>query len=299
MPGIKSKRWCFTLNNYTEDELQTLHTLVETNSSVSLVLFGLEIAPTTGTPHIQGYIEIKDRKGIRYVKSLISRRVNVRKADGTYEQNKAYCSKNNDFYEYGVPIPTRGARTDLTTVKELIEQGTPEKDIADQYFGIWARYHKSFQRYRALLNSSTRTSPTETTVYWGSTGTGKTRMVYAQCAGVPIFTPGDYEWFDGYENHEVVLFDDYRGEYPIQFLLKLLDRYPMNVKVKGSFVTWNPKRVFITSNITPREWYPNADNETWCALRRRLTNIIQVDKPLFDDIVIPTNDIDLSDFLAQ
>lgn len=45
--------WCFTLNNYTLKEYEALQ-----NQECRYLLMGKEIAPTTGTPHIQGYIQL-------------------------------------------------------------------------------------------------------------------------------------------------------------------------------------------------------------------------------------------------
>lgn len=79
-------------------------------------------------------------------------------------------------------------------------------------------------------------------------------------------------WFDGYEGQENVLFDDFHGGvFKLPYLLKLLDRYPMRVPVKGGFVQWKPRRIFITSNIDPDLWFSNANREHVAALNRRFT----------------------------
>lgn len=97
----------------------------------------------------------------------------------------------------------------------------------------------------------------------------------------PFWQPGDYKWFDGYVGQPIVIIDDYRGEYPLQLLLKLLDRYQMSVPVKGGFTEWLPKKVYITSNIHPNEWYPNADRFSIAAMFRRLHLIESVFDSLY------------------
>lgn len=123
--------------------------------------------------------------------------------------------------------------------------------------------------YRQLL-SKPRDFQTITHVYWGKTGTGKTRFVMNQVQDSQFWMPGDYQWFDGYTGQPIVIFDDYRGEYKLQLLLKLLDRYPMSVPVKGDFTNWCPRKIYITSNIHPRSWYPNEDSFSVSAMFRRL-----------------------------
>jgi len=53
----KSKSWCWTLNNYTEEEVKFIQESVNNPKlGIQFIIFGKEIAPTTGTPHLQGYL---------------------------------------------------------------------------------------------------------------------------------------------------------------------------------------------------------------------------------------------------
>lgn len=111
-------------------------------------------------------------------------------------------------------------------------------------------------------------------VYWGRTGSGKTSAVFQNATRLWIY-PGN-GWFDGYDGHPQVLFDDFSGsEFKLPYLLKLLDRYPMQVPVKGDFVSWAPEEIYITSNLDPRCWFPNAHPEHVEAMFRRFTNVIR------------------------
>ncbi len=58
----ESRRYIFTLNNYTEEDVKIL---MEEKVFFSYLLFGKEIAPTTGTPHLQGYFELPKKKIMR------------------------------------------------------------------------------------------------------------------------------------------------------------------------------------------------------------------------------------------
>lgn len=48
------KRFCFTLNNYNDDDLEKLKEYAQQWCQFAII--GKEIAPTTGTPHLQGYM---------------------------------------------------------------------------------------------------------------------------------------------------------------------------------------------------------------------------------------------------
>lgn len=55
-------------------------------------------------------------------------------------------------------------------------------------------------------------------------------------------------WFDGYLGESVAVFDDFRPWWcRFDYLLALLDRYPIRVPVKGGFVNWIPEIIIITT----------------------------------------------------
>ena len=60
----------FTLNNYTEDDIDRL---CDMDPDKALVVIGLEVAPTTGTPHLQGYFQFRDNRTVSAVSRLVPR----------------------------------------------------------------------------------------------------------------------------------------------------------------------------------------------------------------------------------
>lgn len=108
-------------------------------------------------------------------------------------------------------------------------------------------------------------------VYWGRTGTGKSRLAWER-AGTDAY-PKDprTKFWDGYQGQLHVVVDEFRGGIDISHLLRWLDRYPVIVEIKGSSVVLKATSVWITSNVNPEDWYPLLDNETKQALLRRLT----------------------------
>jgi len=98
-----SIHWCFTLNNWTNDELHAISSIVP-NKCKSCII-GNEKGENE-TPHLQGYIEFKTKSR---PKSIFSNdRIHWEKCKGTKEQNIAYCSKQGDIvYSYGMPRPIK------------------------------------------------------------------------------------------------------------------------------------------------------------------------------------------------
>lgn len=86
----KFRWWAWTLNNYTEEELAQMKVFCEKNCDK--YGYTKEIAPTTGTPHLQGFWSFKNA---RYKKSLEKTwpRVSMRRCEGSEVQNKNYIIK--------------------------------------------------------------------------------------------------------------------------------------------------------------------------------------------------------------
>lgn len=112
-------------------------------------------------------------------------------------------------------------------------------------------------------------------VFWGPTGTGKSRRAWSEATlGAYPKIPTNI-WWDGYRpldpQHDNVVMDEFRGEINISHMLRWCDRYPVVVEAKHGAVCLNAKRIWITSNVNPREWYLNkCDHVTIDALMRRL-----------------------------
>lgn len=279
MSNIRSRRWTVTVNNYVDQDVLDLTTLVP--QIVTYLVCGKEVGEQ-GTPHLQVYLETKKKVTLGSLKKMKGlTRAHIEKANGTAADNLTYCSKEDrDPLVQGEPM-RQGTRTDLEEVKEAIDGGSDELAIAEQFWRQWVRYNRAFTRYRSLAVQP-RHWVTEVTVLIGPTGCGKTRWAHqmAMDSNEQLWTycTGDRAWFDGYMGHGVVLFDDFYGaESGINWdmLLKLLDRYPMRVPVKGDFVEWAPRHVVITSNNPVHEWYPRTINQD--ALWRRITTFIDND----------------------
>lgn len=107
-------------------------------------------------------------------------------------------------------------------------------------------------------------------VYWGPTGTGKTRRAWEE-GGLEAY-PKDpnTKWWNGYRGQDCVIIDEFRGSIAINHLLRWLDRYPVYLEIKGSSAPLMATKFWITSNLEPNDWYPDLDAASKEALFRRL-----------------------------
>jgi len=107
-------------------------------------------------------------------------------------------------------------------------------------------------------------------VFWGSTGTGKSRRAWDEAGQDAYSKDPRTKWWCGYRNQANVVIDEFRGVVDVSHLLRWFDRYPVSVETKGSSRPLVANKFWITSNLDPRLWYPDLDAETQCALLRRL-----------------------------
>lgn len=260
------KYWCYTLNNYTEEDEQKL----QEEEFSSYHVYGREVGES-GTKHLQGYIEFPSKKRLTWLKKHITAKAHWETRKGNAQQASDYCKKDEDIFEKGaISNPKPGQRTDIMKAKELIDEGKSLHEVADQCFPVFLRYERSLKSYMALKIKPRNFKP-EIIVHWGPTETGKTRAIYDNHALEDIWVYNGDRWFDGYIGQPVALFDDFSGsEFKLTYLLRLLDRYPMAVPVKGSFVQFVAKTIYITANTSPDTWYQYAHPEHRAALMRRL-----------------------------
>ncbi len=270
----RSKNWCFTLNNYTPEELTLYSKLVETHENVVYCVFGRERGEE-GTPHLQGYLQLGTRLRLGQIRRICPR-AHLEARKGSHVQARDYCMKDGHSLEEGEPEEVQqGKRNDLVALKNDLDAGKRNRDIADNHFGSFLKYQRGINAYR-LARAKDRDWMCSVVIYWGRSGAGKTRSVIDNIPDrEDIYIHPGEPWFDGYDQHPIVLFDDFGGsEFKLTYLLKLLDRYPMRVPIKGGYVQWVPKEIYITSNQDPMLWFARALPEHVNALMRRVTNIV-------------------------
>ncbi len=278
MPTPKVRSWCFTS---FKDELK----LAEDDQAFRYCIAATEICPDTNRRHFQGYLELHSPQRLGRVQRIIGDAVcHCEPRRGSREQARDYCRNLPpkvgyiSHTEYGIWRPGQGARCDLSEAKASVDNGLSYDEFQDRYYSISARYPRWVENYfaRRLYHASRAWRNIETKLFWGPTGTGKTRKAIED-AGIddlyimPVPHSG-VVWFNDYRGQKSLLIDEFYGQVRYSFLLRLLDGHPMMLQVKGSFTYANWTTVYITSNKSWDEWYttvPNVD-----ALERRITQQI-------------------------
>ncbi len=276
-----SKRiaYCFTINNPKHHD-----SYYEKKCSLfKFWCFQRECGSGEGTVHIQGYIYLHRPQRITALKKVL-KRAHFIAADGSPEENAAYCSKTDTRVEGHEPcrggdIPKgKGERTDLVTLWKLQKSGADMKELFEKCPKQAYKYQQGIAKARSLIKPK-RPADFEPDVrlYIGPPGCGKTRLATEEFPD-GYSTPIDNAiWFDGYDGHSMGLVDDFSGEYVLTKFLRLIDLwYVSQVAVKGSYVWWCPKTVIITTTEAPQGWYRDTHEhekrrKQYLALRRRFT----------------------------
>lgn len=182
--NTKSKYWVFTRNNYTELDISLLGSLYETGY-FSYLVYGREVGES-GTRHLQGYIELSQRRRFTQVKAqlpgfyIASRR-------GTAQQAHDYCIKDGEFVQFGtISRPEQGRRKDLERVATMVKEGATIRQIAAEEPEAFIKYHKGIGALKDLLQPKYQTTVhterwynldhdwTKTQIFHGLTNCGKT-----------------------------------------------------------------------------------------------------------------------------
>lgn len=101
----KRKNHFFTWNNYTEEDIETLLTSFRRLGAIKWA-FQEEIAPTTGTPHLQGMVMFpKEKRSTEWDKSSKGHWECLKKTDGEYQLKSESRKPDGRQWTYGFPKP--------------------------------------------------------------------------------------------------------------------------------------------------------------------------------------------------
>ncbi len=277
----QGRNWCMTINRNPKDFYDHLEALYQDNSTkIRYVCGQLEVADT-GQEHFQGYIQLLQCRRLNWLKANINRGAHYEVQRGNNQQARDYTLKEESriepFIEHGSFNKGKGTRTDIVEFKDAILKGAKQAELLEKYTMCMAKFPKFYSLVRAL-NRPERTKELIVRLNYGGTGLGKTRYAYDNFPllySIPLTSSS--LWFDGYDLQETVLLDDFAGaasKVSLNYTLQLLDRYPVQVPVKGAYTWWMPTLIIITTNIHPKKWYSWTQRQgQYSALMRRITEI--------------------------
>lgn len=271
MAPSRVRSYCFTLNNpgpTTEVDLERI-------PGYAYLTFGREVAATTGTRHLQGYIRFVNGKSVSAARRLLSG-AHVERAI-TVTAAIEYCHKEGDFVEFGVRPQDDAARGEAEIQRweeswALAKAGRVEEvpvDIRVRCYGTLRRIEKDF-----MVRPDSLPNPCGVWIH-GESGIGKTAAVYSKYPD--LYSKNCSKWWDGYQGQDVVLFDDMDpdvGKWSGRFFKIWTDERPFIADVKGGSVSIRPHKFIVTSQYTIEECFPDVKTAMAVSRRCRVVNFL-------------------------
>ncbi len=263
-----ARDWCFTLNNPEAKHFQRLLEL-----EYHYIVFQVEIGEE-GTPHYQGFVQLQEKQNLTALKKLISNKVHWEKRRGTPYEASHYCMKPvenckckhcdglerfDQFFEDGA-IRAENQYKTHEVARTIKEQGLTR--AIERFPEAYLTMNRGMQALEAFY-SPKRDYPTEVTVLYGLSRTGKTRYAMEAWPSpykLAVRGGSGSDFFGEYQprEHETVVLDDFYGGWKYTTFLQVADRYPTEVHTKGGFLQFLARHLVITSNCPPDEWYPKV-----------------------------------------
>lgn len=255
------RNYCFTWNNPPAYIFEEGASGMRNKLNATYLCFGEETGES-GTFHLQGYVEFKEGKTINQLKKIFNG-IHWEARKGSQEQAIKYCEKDGKFQKSG-EIKNQGKRNDLIELKNQIIEGRKVEDIMIDEPISYHQYGRTLNKIEdVIMRRKWRTTMTKGIWLWGRTGSWKSGTAFTDYDPKTHFlVPTDNGWWDGYQQQDIVIFNDLRGDVPYNFLLQLVDRWPMHVRRRNREpMPFISKTVIITSSLPPEQIYNNRNEQ--------------------------------------
>ena len=271
----RARAWCFTLNNFSDEEYDSIHGCVST-----YIVVGKEVGET-GTPHLQGYVYFEHKKSLSQVKKL-SPRCHWEIAKGDSDANFEYCSKEGNYVVHGVKPVSQKRKGEMEvdrydTAWKNAKLGNLDLIPSD----IMVRYYRTIKEIKKDYMQREPDSDRLTGLWiCGLAGCGKSRR--ARDEYPDAYLKMCNKWWDGYQGEENVIIDDFGREHKVlgHHLKIWSDRYAFLAETKGGAIQIRPKNIVVTSQYTIDQIFD--DPETCAAIQRRMTVIDMFEPIIFN-----------------
>jgi len=289
MSNTRSRGWCFTINygdiseieKFKNCDIAQLNELGSAEGTRYLV-FGEECSES-GTQHLQGYVEFANARTFASMKKLMIR-AHLEARRGTPKEASVYCKKDGVFQEFG-ELPKQGKRSDLEAVAEQVRDGASLQEIAEEFPGMYVRYHRGFEAMR-LKRMKHREDRPKVVWLWGGTGVGKTR----EAVNVSSYYMKDgTKWWDEYEQQTRIVIDDFDGKWPFRDFLRLIDRYRYQGQTKGGYVKINSPEIYITAEFSPEHFWEGTELKQ---VLRRITEVMHLPSTEVSNTEVSDTEVD-------
>lgn len=293
MPGHRA--FCGTVNSYDGGR-----PWAEKPPGVKYFVAQIELAPTTGTRHMQFFVRFHESIGVKTAQRILGpifEKCHMEATHASDTDNKTYCTKDRTKDKDGNPLPLpegddigpwefgdfealgQGKRSDLEGPCARIQAGEALSAIAESDPIVFVKYHRGLTALRDIRDRP-ECRPVECYYLWSEeSGTGKSYFAH-YAFKKPLFSPlvarDGTIWWDGYDPsiYEGILIDDLSVDrkIPLTEMNRILDGYDYHGAVKGGHIWGHWRLVLVTSNWKSAAVYYTEPNRSQAAFARRFEN---------------------------
>ncbi len=251
-----------------------------------------------GLEHLHCVFESKKTYRPLSVLKRLFPKIHIEPTKGSKRDVEDYINKVGKFEEKGENITARsqvgeivgcqGKRSDLITldeIKALIfeENLTPREIFLAHPKALKEEKAVTYLYFQKRLKETPILRNVEVNWLCGSTGCGKSFEYVRLCekyGAENVFMVSDYlNPFDNYQGQEVIIFDEFRGQFRLAEFLQYTQGYRQEIRARyaNRYALWT--KVYITSPVTPYEVYrkdadTSGSNDKLQQIYRRINNII-------------------------
>lgn len=292
----RSRCWCFTLNNFTENELDTISAI-----ECKYLIYGMEhMNDPELTPHLQGYIIFEWQKSLNRVKKYIPR-AHWEIAKGNHTQNIEYCSKEdkNPFIKGIRPIDYKRKPDAKEILKNDEINGQKRLQTQRTLYG----FELEKEMFKEILHNEL-IKPIIVYIY-GDSGVGKTYWAlqdalvtygWNNVATIRFDKSGFAHCND--PQKDCLVWMEFRPSCldAVSFL-ELTDGYGCHLNVKHGSMFIRPKCIYICSILPPESIYKEEINEQF---KRRITRLVNKNSnPYVNNVDVTTEEANPDDFISD
>jgi len=235
-------RWCFTFNNYTDEDYSSIVLILRANCSKWII--GKEVGEE-GTPHLQGFLRFKKKQRPLGVFKFTSN-IHWEKTKGNDDENISYCSKEGNFEGYGIPKPIKIINPDYFWEQEILKIIETEPDDRTIYW-YWSKKGNvgktAFCKYLTVKHGAIALSGKGADVRNGIVEYSKSKgeTPHLVLFPIPRSYNSDYLSYESIEN--------------------IKDMYFYSGKYEGGMICGNSPHLFIFANDEPN--YDKLSEDRW------------------------------------
>lgn len=133
---VPLRAWVFTINNYTPEDESAVLALASQEGKIKRMAVGKEVAPTTGTPHLQGYVRFVKSVRQGQVCAALGGRAHVEPRVADEPTAAGYALKGGEvFVNFGQDYDPRKdveeerSRSSAVRVIKMIDSGATPREI--------------------------------------------------------------------------------------------------------------------------------------------------------------------------